>query len=72
MCQIKDLLERDTVEADLDAVMEREGTAARECRCLPSHTGAVTAFLEKRQPVFSTGQHERVPEGWAEQTCRPT
>lgn len=51
--QIKGLLERNTVEDDLDIVMEREGAADRECRRLPSHREAVTAFLEKRQPVFN-------------------
>ena len=34
-------------------VMEREGARDRESRRLPSHTEAVTAFLEKREPVFN-------------------
>ena len=50
---IKGLLNDNTHEADLARVMEREGARDRECRRLPSHTEAVTAFLEKRPPVFN-------------------
>ena len=51
--KIKTLLNNNTVEVDLDRVMEREGARDRESRRLPSHTEAVTAFLEKRDPVFN-------------------
>ena len=40
-------------QADLNRVMEREGARDRESRRLPSHNEAVTAFLEKRDPVFN-------------------
>lgn len=50
---IKGLLHDNTMEADLSRVMEREGARDRECRRLPSHREAVTAFLEKRAPVFN-------------------
>ena len=50
---IKGLLAENTTEADLGRVMEREGARDRECRRLPSHREAVTAFLEKREPVFN-------------------
>lgn len=51
--KIKTLLNDNSTEADLNKVMQREGARDRESRRLPSHTEAVTAFLEKRQPVFN-------------------
>lgn len=51
--KIKTLLNDNTTEPDLMRVMEREGARDRESRRLPSHTEAVTAFLEKREPVFN-------------------
>lgn len=51
--KIKTLLNDNVTEADLNRVMEREGARDRESRRLPSHTEAVTAFLEKRDPVFN-------------------
>lgn len=51
--KIKALLQANTTEADLGRVMEREGAADRASRRLPSHKEAVTAFLEKREPVFN-------------------
>ena len=50
---IKGLLNDNMMESDLGRVMEREGARDRECRRLPSHREAVTAFLEKRDPVFN-------------------
>ncbi len=51
--KIKTLLSDNVSEPDLNRVMEREGARDRESRRLPSHTEAVTAFLEKREPVFN-------------------
>ena len=51
--KIKTLLNDNVTESDLMRVMEREGARDRESRRLPSHTEAVTAFLEKREPVFN-------------------
>lgn len=51
--KIKTLLNDNVTEPDLVRVMEREGARDRESRRLPSHTEAVTAFLEKREPVFN-------------------
>ncbi len=51
--KIKTLLNDNVSEPDLSRVMEREGARDRESRRLPSHTEAVTAFLEKREPVFN-------------------
>ena len=51
--KIKTLLRENVTEPDLNRVMEREGARDRESRRLPSHTEAVTAFLEKREPVFN-------------------
>ncbi len=51
--KIKTLLNDNATEPDLDRVMEREGARDRESRRLPSHEEAVTAFLEKREPVFN-------------------
>jgi len=51
--KIKTLLSDNVTEPNLDRVMEREGARDRESRRLPSHSEAVTAFLEKREPVFN-------------------
>ncbi|MCY3732805.1 MAG: enoyl-CoA hydratase-related protein [Chloroflexi bacterium] len=51
--KIKTLLNDNVTEPDLNRVMEREGARDRESRRLPSHSEAVTAFLEKREPVFN-------------------
>lgn len=51
--KIKTLLNDNVTEPNLMRVMEREGARDRESRRLPSHTEAVTAFLEKREPVFN-------------------
>jgi len=51
--KIKTLLNDNVTEPNLDRVMEREGARDRESRRLPSHEEAVTAFLEKREPVFN-------------------
>jgi len=45
--KIKTLLSDNVTEPNLDRVMEREGARDRESRRLPSHSEAVTAFLEK-------------------------
>ncbi len=51
--KIKTLLNDNVTEPNLMRVMEREGARDRESRRLPSHNEAVTAFLEKREPVFN-------------------
>ena len=51
--KIKTLLSDNVTEPDLNRVMEREGARDRESRRLPSHEEAVSAFLEKRDPVFN-------------------
>ena len=50
---IKDLLEKNHLEPNLDAVMEREGVRDRIARKWPEHEEAVKAFLEKRDPDFA-------------------
>jgi 2-(1,2-epoxy-1,2-dihydrophenyl)acetyl-CoA isomerase len=50
---IKELLAKNPLEPDLESVMEREGIRDQIARRLPDHTEAVTAFREKRQPVFN-------------------
>lgn len=50
---IKELLARDPLDPDLDAVMERELLRDQIARRLPDHREAVTAFLEKRAPQFN-------------------
>jgi enoyl-CoA hydratase/carnithine racemase len=50
---IKELLAKNPLDADLEAVMEREGLRDQIARRLPDHTEAVTAFLEKRTPQFN-------------------
>ena len=50
---VKELLARNPMEPDLEAVMEREGLRDQIARRLPDHSEAVTAFLEKRSPAFN-------------------
>ena len=50
---IKELLAKNPMDPDLEAVMEREGLRDQIARRLPDHTEAVTAFLEKRPPQFN-------------------
>ena len=50
---IKELLAKNPLDPDLDAVMERELLRDQIARRLPDHKEAVTAFLEKRNPAFN-------------------
>ena len=50
---IKELLRKNPMEDDLDAVMEREGLRDQIARRQPDHAEAVAAFLEKRDPNFN-------------------
>ena len=50
---IKELLRKNPMEDDLDAVMEREGLRDQIARRLPDHAEAVAAFIEKRDPNFN-------------------
>ena len=50
---VKELLARNPMDPDLEAVMEREGLRDQIARRLPDHSEAVTAFLEKRAPTFN-------------------
>ena len=50
---IKELLSRNPMDADLEAVMEREGIRDQIARRLPDHAEAVSAFLAKRDPNFN-------------------
>ena len=50
---IKELLRKNPVDADLEAVMEREGLRDQIARRLPDHAEAVSAFLAKRTPRFN-------------------
>ncbi len=50
---IKELLRKNPMEDDLDAVMEREGLRDQIARRLPDHAEAVAAFLDKRDPNFN-------------------
>lgn len=50
---IKELLRKNPMEDDLDAVMEREGLRDQIARRLPDHAEAVAAFLEKREANFN-------------------
>ena len=51
--KIKALLIENVTEPDLGRVMQREVARDQEARRLPSHSEAIAAFLEKRQPVFN-------------------
>ena len=50
---IKELLRKNPTDADLEAVMEREGLRDQIARRLPDHAEAVSAFLAKRTPRFN-------------------
>lgn len=50
---IKELLSKNPLDPDLEAVMEREGLRDQIARRLPDHEEAVKAFLEKRDPDFN-------------------
>ncbi len=52
---IKELLAKNPLDGDLDAVMERELLRDQIARRLPDHNEAVTAFREKRTAVFNRG-----------------
>ena len=49
---IKELLRKNPLEPDIDAVMEREVLRDQIVRRLPDHAEAVAAFREKRKPDF--------------------
>lgn len=49
---IKELLAKNPLDPDLEAVMEREGLRDQIARRLPDHAEAVAAFREKRTPAF--------------------
>ena len=50
---IKELLRQNPMDADLDAVMAREGHRDQQARKLPDHLEAIQAFKEKRDPQFN-------------------
>jgi len=50
---IKELLAKNPLDPDLEAVMERELLRDQIARRLPDHPEAVAAFLEKRPPQFN-------------------
>lgn len=50
---IKELLAKNPLDPDLEAVMERENLRDQIARRLPDHTEAVAAFMEKRDPQFN-------------------
>ena len=50
---IKELLRKNPMDPDLEAVMEREGIRDQIARRHPNHAEAVSAFLEKREPNFA-------------------
>ena len=50
---IKELLAKNPLDADLEAVMEREGLRDQIARRRPDHSEAVAAFIEKRTPEFN-------------------
>ena len=49
---IRQLFIENSVEADVDTVMRREGEALVRARETEDHKEAVRAFMEKREPVF--------------------
>lgn len=53
---VKDLFTQNSVETDLDTVMQREGEALRRAYASPEFKEAVTAFMEKRPPNFRAVQ----------------
>ena len=50
---IKELLRKNPMDPDLEAVMEREGLRDQIARRLPDHHEAVSAFMAKRTPEFN-------------------
>ena len=52
---IKELLRKNPMDPDLEAVMEREGLRDQIARRLPDHAEAVAAFMEKREARFNQG-----------------
>ena len=50
---IKELLRKNPMDPDLEAVMEREGLRDQIARRLPDHHEAVSAFMAKRPPNFN-------------------
>lgn len=50
---IKELLRKNPMDPDLEAVMEREGLRDQIARRLPDHAEAVAAFRERRAPEFN-------------------
>jgi enoyl-CoA hydratase/carnithine racemase len=52
MRMVKQLLDANGCDPDISAVQGREGDALVECRTLPEHKEAVSAFMEGRKPDF--------------------
>jgi len=50
---IKELLEKNPMDRDLSAVMERESIRDQIARRLPDHDEAIEAFAQKREPEFN-------------------
>jgi len=50
---IKELLRKNPMDADLEAVMERENLRDQIARRAPNHREAVDAFMAKREPNFN-------------------
>lgn len=50
---IKELLEKNPMDRDLSAVMERESIRDQVARRLPDHDEAIEAFAQKREPKFN-------------------
>jgi enoyl-CoA hydratase/carnithine racemase len=50
---IKELLAKNPLDPDLEAVMERENLRDQIARRQPDHSEAVAAFMEKRAPSFN-------------------
>jgi 2-(1,2-epoxy-1,2-dihydrophenyl)acetyl-CoA isomerase len=50
---IKELLRKNPMDRDLEAVMERESLRDQIARRLPDHAEAVSAFIAKRDPEFN-------------------
>ena len=53
MMMIKELLRKNPLDPDLEAVMERENLRDQIARRLPDHHEAVAAFQAKRDPNFN-------------------
>jgi len=52
----KQLLTQNSAEADLDLVQDRESAILRDCWKSPEHAEAVSAFADKRPPMFPPRQ----------------